>query len=89
MNRIREQNEKIKQRRLVWDAASWSLAKCSSFLRMSKQMRRPSKRRRRSNALGKLRREECKKVSTAPENRMHGAKWTKSSIESGIQGRKG
>lgn len=76
MQRIKEQNEKIKQRRLVSARPSFSLTVPLRDSRMSKRTRMHSERRKTQNASSRRRRAKCRMVSIAHENRTHGGSWT-------------
>jgi hypothetical protein len=89
MTRIREQNEKIKQRRLVSICLLNTLCYGTINYRMSKRMkklsRKPKKRNVLKNVLKRLEHENCKRTLIRQENRTQSVKWTRRKHESGIQ----
>ena len=88
MIRIREQNEKIKQRRLViiHPSSQYLLAQLP-LARMFKQMKKSSAKFRKPNELNKLRTVKFRRKSIALAIKTPKEKWTRSKIVNGIQGK--
>lgn len=87
MARIREQNEKIKQRRLVslFSVNLFHVPGSSSARRTSKPTKRPSARHKRWNVPGKLRAARSNQMSTVPAIRTQSGSWTKCKVVNGTR----
>ena len=84
---MREQNEKIKQRRLVSCHTFYLIQTCRHLtpdLRMLQQTRTHSSRRKRRNDSDRRRYEKCRRRSIVHASRMLSEKWTRFRVGSGI-----
>ncbi|KAF8078208.1 hypothetical protein FPV67DRAFT_41390 [Lyophyllum atratum] len=87
MARMREQNEKIKQRRLVRLLICLPLSALKLFdCRMCKLMKRPSAKRKSRNAPSLPRSARCRRPSIEQGNKTQRERWIKFKAENGILG---
>lgn len=88
MQRIKEQNEKIKQRRLVsTQAPVISHRRTHDSSRTSRRTRTRSRRRRKKNVSSRYTHARCRRASTARASRTHGGRWIRCKVANGTRAR--